>query len=143
MSDLRPVAVAVAVLGLFVGGLAAFGRFMPLILDQAPAQADVAVAAVNVLGFLLAPVAVAVVGYGAGGRVDVSEAYVRIAAIFGIVGGVAALVGGLVVTVAGVDAIGRASSVRLVFTLVTPVATGVYFALTGLAAAAVAQFRGA
>jgi ABC-type Na+ efflux pump permease subunit len=95
MRDLRPIAIAVAVLGLFVGGLAALTRFMPLILDRSPAQVEVAVAAVDVLGFLMAPVAVAVVGDAAGKRVDVSQAYGRIAAIFGLLGGLAAFLGGV------------------------------------------------
>ena len=140
MSDLRPVTVAVAVLGLFAGGLAALGRFLPFVLDQG--QVAVAVAVVDGLAFLLSPVAVAVVGYGAGSRVDVGEAYGRIVAIFAGVGGAASLVGGAALTFGLADTLARASVLDLGLTFVfAPIATGVSFALAGLAAAAVAQFR--
>ena len=140
MSDLRPVTVAVAVLGLFAGGLAALGRFLPFVLDQG--QVAVAVTVVDGLAFLLSPVAVAVVGYGAGSRVDVGEAYGRIVAIFAGVGGAAALVGGAALTFGLADTLARASVLDLGLTFVfAPIATGVSFALAGLAAAAVAQFR--
>ena len=140
MSDLRPVTVAVAVLGLFAGGLAALGRFLPFVLDQG--QVAVAVAVVDGLAFLLSPVAVAVVGYGAGSRVDVGEAYGRIIAVFAGVGGAAALVGGAALTFGLADTLARASVLDLGLTFVfVPIATGVSFALAGLAAAAVAQFR--
>jgi len=140
MSDLRPVTVAVAVLGLFAGGLAALGRFLPFVLDQG--QVAVAVAVVDGLAFLLSPVAVAVVGYGAGSRVDVGEAYGRIVAVFAGVGGAASLVGGAALTLGLADTIARASVLDLGLTFVfAPIATGVSFAIAGLAAAAVAQFR--
>ena len=140
MSDLRPVTVAVAVLGLFAGGLAALGRFLPFVLDQG--QVAVAVAVVDGIAFLLSPVAVAVVGYGAGSRVDVGEAYGRIVAVFAGVGGAASLVGGAALTLGLADTIARASVLDLGLTFVfAPIATGVSFAIAGLAAAAVAQFR--
>ena len=140
MSDLRPVTVAVAVLGLFAGGLAALGRFLPFVLDQG--QVAVAVAVVDGLAFLLSPVAVAVVGYGAGSRVDVGEAYGRIVAIFAGVGGAASLVGGAALTLGLADTFARASVLDLGLTFVfAPISIGVSFALAGLAAAALAQFR--
>jgi len=140
MSDLRPVSVAVAVLGLFAGGLAALGRFLPFVLDWPQDQFAVAVAVV--LAFLLSPVAVAVVGYGAGSRVDVGEAYGRIVAIFAGVGGAASLVGGAALTFGLADTFARASVLDLGLTFVfAPISIGVSFALAGLAAAAVAQFR--
>ena len=140
MSDLRPVTIAVAVLGLFAGGLAALGRFLPFVLDQG--QVAVAVAVVDGLAFLLSPVAVAVVGYGAGSRVDVGEAYGRIVAIFAGVGGAASLVGGAALTFGLADTFARASVLDLGLTFVfAPISIGVSFALAGLAAAAVAQFR--
>ena len=140
MSDLRPVTVGVAVLGLFAGGLAALGRFLPFVLDQG--QVAVAVAVVDGLAFLLSPVAVAVVGYGAGSRVDVGEAYGRIVAVFAGVGGAASLVGGAALTLGLADTLARASVLDLGLTFVfAPISIGVSFALAGLAAAAVAQFR--
>ena len=140
MSDLRPVTVAVAVLGLFAGGLEALGRFLPFVLDQD--QVAVAVAVVDGLAFLLSPVAVAVVGYGAGSRVDVGEAYGRIVAIFAGVGGAASLVGGAALTFGLADTFARASVLDLGLTFVfAPISIGVSFALAGLAAAALAQFR--
>ena len=142
MSDLRPVTIAVGVLGLFAGGLAALGRFLPFVLDWPQEQVAVAVTVVDGLAFLLSPVAVAVVGYGAGSRVDVGEAYGRIVAIFAGVGGAASLVGGAALTFGLADTIARASVLDLGLTFVfAPIATGVSFALAGLAAAAVAQFR--
>ncbi|PSP50352.1 hypothetical protein BRC75_01100 [Halobacteriales archaeon QH_7_69_31] len=142
MSDLRPVTIAVAVLGLFAGGLAALGRFLPFVLDWPQGQFAVAVAVVDGLAFLLSPVAVAVVGYGAGSRVDVGEAYGRIIAVFAGVGGAAALVGGAALTLGLADTIARASILDLGLTFVfAPISIGVSFALAGLAAAAVAQFR--
>ena len=143
MSDLRPVTVAVAVLGLFAGGLAALGRFLPFVLDRfQEGQIAVAVAVVDGLAFLLSPVAVAVVGYGAGSRVDVGEAYGRIVAVFAGVGGAASLVGGAALTFGLADTIARASVLDLGLTFVfAPIATGVSFAFAGFAAAALAQFR--
>ena len=142
MSDLRPVTIAVAVLGLFAGGLAALGRFLPFVLDRPRDQIAIAVTVVDGLAFILSPVAVAVVGYGAGSRVDVGEAYGRIVAIFAGVGGAAALVGGAALTFGLADTLARASVLDLGLTFVfAPIATGVSFALAGLASAAVAQFR--
>jgi len=142
MSDLRPVTVAVAVLGLFAGGLAALGRFLPFVLDRPRDQIAVAVTVVDGLVFLLSPVAIAVVGYGAGSRVDVGEAYGRLVAIFAGVGGAASLVGGAALTLGLADTIARASVLDLGLTfVVAPISIGVSFALAGLAAAAVAQFR--
>ena len=143
MSDLRPVTIAVAVLGLFAGGLEALGRFLPFVLDLPyEGQIAVAVAVVDGLAFLLSPVAVAIVGYGAGSRVDVGEAYGRIVAVFAGVGGAASLVGGAALTLGLADTIARASVLDLGLTFVfAPIATGVSFAIAGLAAAAVAQFR--
>lgn len=141
MSDLRPVAIPVAVLGLFSGGLATLARFMPLVLERPPSNIGVAVGAVNAIGFLLSPVAVALVGYAAGRRVDVSDAYARIAGVFGIVGGVAAFVGVAGVMLAAADDLLTVGFGLLVPLFTVSVGTGVAFAITGLAAAAVAQFR--
>jgi hypothetical protein len=138
----RPVAVAVVVLGLFSGGLSALGRFLPVVLDRAPSRVGGALAVLNGAGLLISPVAVAVVGYAAGKRVDVSEAYVRIATVFAVLGGAGALAGSAVVTLLVVDDLPRTSGPGVLTTLLyPPLVTGVYFGLTGLAAASVAQFR--
>ena len=141
MSEFRLAAAAAAGLGFLVGGLVTLGQFMPVVLDRRPSDVGGAVALVNGLRFLLLPVAVAVVGYAIGRRVDVSEEYARIALRFGLFGAVGIFAGGVTVRFAVVDDLRNLPAAALTSNLLAAVFTGVSFGITAVAAAAVAQFR--
>ncbi|MFC7046806.1 hypothetical protein ACFQH6_16615 [Halobacteriaceae archaeon GCM10025711] len=144
MHDNRPLALAGALLGLLAGALAATGQFLPVVLDRHPSNLGFLVMGTNVVSLLVSPVALFGVGYWVGTDVDVTTEWASIALVVGLVGGAATLVGYLVVALLSVrpDA-GREITMIVVTAGYTAIVRVFDFAITGLAGAAVAEFRGA
>lgn len=140
----RPPLAVAALLGAVAGVLSATQQFLPVVLHRPVTTVGVVLGAVSLVSILVSPVAVFAVGYWAGRDVDVASRYGRLAVTFGLVAGVASLVGYVVVAV-GVVApdTGREALSILIPAAYTTVVRGLNFAITGLAGAAVAQFRGA
>lgn len=141
MTDSPPLAAPVAVLALAAGALSGVQQFAPVVLDLPVDRVGTLLFAVSVAGFLLSPVLVFAAGYWAGTRVHVPGEYGRVALVFGVVGGIASLVGyGAVVAVGVAPDAGDLGMVAL-SSLHTTVLRAVSYAITGVAGASVAHFR--
>ena len=148
----RQIALAVTLLGLLGGAVTAVSQFLPTLVNRSPAASGLSgaptsasigllVAATSVVSFLLSPVLLFLVGYWAAGRADVPAEFTALAGVFGVAGGVTTLAGYLPVVVF-LSPVTGFEPTFVVSALYTAVVRGVDYAITGLAGAAVAHFRG-
>lgn len=137
----RRAAVLVAILGVLAGVLAAVGQMLPLLLERPPERIGTIALVLGGVSFLVSPVAVLLVGYLVGGRVDVPDEWTRVAVTFGVVGAVASFAGALLVSflvpIQPMRGSGRTVAGASGFNAIV---RGVSFAISGVAGAAVAEF---
>lgn len=142
MQHRRTVAIAAAVLGFLLGAIPVGGQLLARTPRAGPGDPILPVVLSGGLLFLLSPVAIFGLGYWTGGRVDVPDTYLELAATMGVAAGVAALVGQLLAVALGMGGILEPLLRVLVPSLFNGAVRGVDVAVTGLAGAAVAHFRG-
>lgn len=141
MSVERNVSAILAVVGVVLGAVQSAGQFQP-VLNEEMAALGAVVLGLRTVSFLLSPVLVFGLGYWAGGKLDVSEQYDRLALVFGGVGGLASLVGMLaVVLVVSGELQGQHVGLLVVTSTYNAAIRAVDFAITGVAGAAVVYFR--
>lgn len=138
----RPLAVAIALLGLFAGAVAALGQALPVLLNRRPSELGVLMAVVPALSLVASPVGVFLVGYWGGTETDLAEEYLSFALVLGVAGGAGLLVGYAATTLV---ALGPELGHRpLLVATTSGYSVGIRaldFAVTGLAGGAVGYFR--
>lgn len=134
-----PVLACVVTLALVLGVVHAMRSYLPLLLDFPIRTVSAAVLALNVVGYLLAPLAILGIAYWAGTRADVPREYGTIALQFGVLAAVCYPVGFAVVALV---AAGNGDLLRFAVSVgLRALIQGTWFAVAGVAGAAVAHFR--
>lgn len=139
----RPLALRAALLGVAAGLVAVAGQFLPVILDApSPEQVGLPMLAVSAAGFLVSPVLVLVLGYRVGNRRNVASEYGSVALSLAVGGAVGYLAGYAVGVLAVPDDVPQFAFV-LAGSIYNAVVKAGWFAIAGVAGAAVAHFRAA
>ncbi|AHZ23550.1 hypothetical protein E6P09_14315 [Haloferax mediterranei ATCC 33500] len=137
----RQIGLTVALLGLLIGVVTAVQQFLPVVAHRSAVSLGEMAIGLSAISFLLAPVFLFLTGYWAAGRADIPAEYTSFAALFGLVGGGAALVGFVPAAIAIIPS--GSFELTLVWSaLYNVVVRGIDFAITGLAGGAVRHFSG-
>ena len=141
----RPLAILSALLGGVAGVLSTSSQFLPRLLNQSALLIGVLLLGLQIVLFVISPVAIFVVGYWVSRTADVPSEYRSIALISGLVGG-AAFIGGTLIVVAFNNRMYPTEAVAgfggfLLLLMYQALELGVKFAIASVAGAAVAYFR--
>lgn len=137
-----PLALRAGVLGVTAGALTVVQQFVPVLVDAPVGDAAPALFALGAAGLVVSPVLVLAVGYRAGTRRNVAREYGAVAAAFAVGGGVGYLVGYVAAVVALPEGGVAGQTLPLAGSAAySAVVEAGWFAVAGVAGAAVGQFR--